>query len=240
MQEKEQALRTEHAELQEKLQDPSIYGDPAYPKLAKRQKQLEDTLALFDEAKKLEGDLQAAREMIESGGELAEMAEAEIGEIDLAMEKNAEALEEVLTPKDPNNDRDVIVEIRAAAGGDEASLFAAELYRMYVRWAENHNYKVEHFGESANDTGGFKEVSFAIRGDEAYKNLTYQYRDCCCDAGSRRNRSRDQRQRSAHRRLSSGRSWRTIREHHGLCRSYHSPPNRSRSSQPRREVTDQK
>lgn len=174
MQEKEQALRNEYKELRTKMEDPSIYSDPSYPKLAKRQKYLEDTLTLFGKSTKLENDLNAAKEMIEAGGELAELAQAEIEEIEKAQTTNAEALEEALTPKDPNNDRDVIVEIRAAAGGDESSLFAAELYRMYVRWAEDHGYKVEHFGESANDSGGFKEVSFAVRGDEAYKNLKFE------------------------------------------------------------------
>jgi peptide chain release factor 1 len=174
MQEKEQALRKEYADLQSKMQDHSIYSDPSYPKLAKRQKYLEDTLALFAESKKLAGDLQAAEDMIEAGDELAEMAQSEIEEIKSTIAKNELALEEALTPKDPNNDRDVIVEIRAAAGGDESSLFAAELYRMYVRWAEDHGYKTEHIDDSPSEAGGYKEISFAIRGDEAYKNLKFE------------------------------------------------------------------
>jgi peptide chain release factor 1 len=174
MEEKRQALREEYKVLQEKMQDPAIYSDPSYPKLAKRQKYLEDTLSLIDESLKIEGQLKSAQEMINAGGELADLAQTELEELGAKQQKNAEALEEALTPKDPNNDRDVIVEIRAAAGGDESSLFAAELYRMYVRWAENHGFKVEHLGESANDTGGFKEVSFAVRGDEAYKYLKFE------------------------------------------------------------------
>lgn len=174
MEEKEQSLRTELADLQKKLEDPAVYSDASYPKLAKRQKYLEDTLALIDESARITRELHSAQEMIEGGGELAEMAQIEIAELEKKHEATATELEEALTPKDLNNDRDVIVEIRAAAGGDESSLFAAELYRMYVRWAENHNYKVEHFGESANDSGGFKEVSFAIRGDEAYKYLKFE------------------------------------------------------------------
>jgi peptide chain release factor 1 len=174
MNEKEQALRTEHEQLQKKLQDPTIYSDPSYPKLAKRQKYLEETLALFDESKKLAADLVAAQEMIAAGGELAEMAESEIPEIESDQARVSAALEEALTPKDPNNDRDVIVEIRAAAGGDESSLFAAELYRMYVRWAEAHGYKTEHIDDSPSEAGGYKEISFAIRGDEAYKNLKFE------------------------------------------------------------------
>lgn len=174
MEDKEKALRSEYVELQKKLEDPAIYSDASYPKLARRQKKLEDTLALFTESKRIHNELASAQEMVTAGGELAELASLELEDLEKKAEVTAAALEEVLTPKDPNNDRDVIVEIRAAAGGDESSLFAAELYRMYVRWAENHNYKVEHFGESANDSGGFKEVSFAIRGDEAYKNLKFE------------------------------------------------------------------
>ena len=174
MQEKENALREELAALQKQLEDPAIYSDAKYPKLARRQKQLEDTLALFDELHRLNAELAASQEMMQGGGELADLAELELPELEAKKAKTTEQLEEILTPKDPNNDRDVIVEIRAAAGGDESSLFAAELYRMYVRWAENHNYKVEHFGESANDSGGFKEVSFAVRGEEAYKYLKFE------------------------------------------------------------------
>ncbi len=174
MEQKIEALRKEFADLQKKLEDPSIYSDPTYPKLAKRQKYLEDTIALFDELQQLEKDYQSAQEMIDAGGDLVELATLEVAEVEEKKQKVAESLEEALTPKDPNNDRDVIIEIRAAAGGDEASLFANELYRMYVRWAENHNFKTEHISESVNDTGGFKEVTFGVRGDEAYKMLKFE------------------------------------------------------------------
>lgn len=174
MDEKEAELRKEYAGLQEKLQDPTIYSDPSYPKLAKRQKKLEETLSLFDEVHRVNNELKSAQEMIEAGGELAELAKAEIDEIKARQENAVAKLEEALTPKDPNNDRDVIIEIRAAAGGDEASLFAGELFRMYNRWAENHNYKIEHIDDSPNEVGGFKEVIFRVQGDEPYKNLKFE------------------------------------------------------------------
>ncbi len=175
MQEKEQAMRQELTELQKTLEDPAIYSDPKYPKLAQRQKKLEDSLALFDELESLTTQQAEAADMTQdSDPEIASMASEELATVSKKRAEVEDKLSEILTPKDPNNDRDVIVEIRAAAGGDESSLFAAELYRMYVRWAENHNYKVEHFGESANDSGGFKEVSFAVRGDEAYKYLKFE------------------------------------------------------------------
>lgn len=174
MQDKINALRTEYADLQARLANPEIFSDPNYPKLAKRQKYLEDTVALYDDLAKTAQNLTDAEELAKSGGELAELAEAEVTELTDKKAKLEAELDEALTPKDPNNDRDVIIEIRAAAGGDEASLFANELYRMYNRWAENHGYKTEHISESVNDTGGFKEVTFSVRGDEAYKMLKFE------------------------------------------------------------------
>lgn len=175
MDQKETALRQELAELDTALQDPSIYSDPKYPKLAKRKASLEDIVSLFDAKTKLAGDKQAAEELARGNdAELAEMARLELAELETALAETEEKLIEALTPQDPNNERDVIIEIRAAAGGDESSLFAAELYRMYVRWAESHNFKIELMSESPNETGGFKEVSFAVRGVEAYKFLKFE------------------------------------------------------------------
>lgn len=174
MQNKEKDLREEYEKLQKKLQDPAIYSDSSYPKLAKRQKQLEDLLELFDESHKASDELKSAEEMIEAGGELAELAQSEIDDIRARQQKAVMALDVALTPQDPNNNRDVIVEIRAAAGGDESSLFAGELYRMYIRWAETHGYKVEHISDSPNEVGGFKEVTFGVQGDSPYKNLKFE------------------------------------------------------------------
>lgn len=172
---KEQQLRSELAELEQKLQDPAIYSDKSYPKLARRKSELDDLVALFDEKNQLAKD-KAAAEELKIGGELElqQMAETELAELDGKIATNEEKLIEALTPTDPNNDRDVIIEIRAAAGGDESSLFAGELYRMYARWAENHGFKLELLSESPNETGGFKEITFAVRGDEAYKNLKFE------------------------------------------------------------------
>ncbi len=174
MEQKEQSLRRELEELQKKLEDPSVYADPAYPKLARRQKHLEDTLALMKEARRLDNELKLAQEMIEAGGELAELAVLELDDLQAKKQKTDDELEEIMTPKDPNDERNVIVEIRAAAGGDEASLFAGELYRMYARWAETNDFKVEHVSDSASEAGGFKEVVFLVKGDFAYKNLKFE------------------------------------------------------------------
>jgi peptide chain release factor 1 len=175
MNDKEQSFRQELAELEVRLQDPTIFSDKNYPKLAKRRSELERLVGLFDEKKKLAGDKAAAEELKNgSDSELAEMAVLEIEELDTKIAQNDAALLEALTPQDPNNDRDVIIEIRAAAGGDESSLFAGELYRMYARWAENHNFKIELLSESPNEVGGFKEITFGVHGVEAYKNLKFE------------------------------------------------------------------
>ncbi len=175
MDKKEQQLRDELQELETKLQDPSIYSDKNYPKLAKRRSELEDLAALFDEKAKLLNDKKASEELKRGNdAELAEMAGAELDELETKLAANEEKLLAALTPQDPNNDRDVIIEIRAAAGGDESSLFAGELYRMYNRWAENHGYKVELINESPNEVGGFKEITFGVHGPEAYKNLKFE------------------------------------------------------------------
>jgi peptide chain release factor 1 len=175
MDQKEQALRHELAELEAKLQDPAVYSDKNYPKLAKRKAALDDLIALFDEKAKLLSDKKSAEELKNgSDAEMQQMAAAEIEALDKQITANNEKLTEALTPQDPNNDRDVIIEIRAAAGGDESSLFAGELYRMYARWAENHDYKLELLGESPNEVGGFKEIVFGVHGPEAYKNLKFE------------------------------------------------------------------
>jgi peptide chain release factor 1 len=175
MDQKEQTLRQELKELDEKLQDPSIYSDPGYPKLAKRKAQLDEIIALFDVVMRLKNNKAEAEELLKSGDEeMKELAEYEVAAAEKGLRDNEDKLIELLTPQDPNNDRDVIIEIRAAAGGDESSLFAGELYRMYSRWAEAHGYKVELINESPNEVGGFKEITFAVRGDEAYRNLKFE------------------------------------------------------------------
>ncbi len=175
MEQKEQHLRKELAELTERLADPEIYSAKEYPKLAKRRTLLESIVALFDERVKLAEQKASARELAQGNDqELSELAKAELEELEPRIAANDAALEEALTPKDPNDEKDAIVEIRAAAGGDEASLFGADLYRMYVRWAERHNYKIELISESPSEVGGFKEIIFAVRGDDIYKQLKFE------------------------------------------------------------------
>jgi peptide chain release factor 1 len=174
MENKEQALRQEHQELQAKMRDPSVFSSPDYPKIARRASYLEETIALFDQRNHLQRTYAEAKELSMSGDELAELAQVELDETDAKLQDIETRLAEALTPKDPNDEKDVIIEIRAAAGGDEASLFGGELYRMYVRWAETHNYKTELVSESPSEAGGFKEIIFAIKGADAYKMLKFE------------------------------------------------------------------
>lgn len=175
MNDKEQALRTEYEKLQQKLQDPGIFSTPEYPKIARRQSKLESVISLFDEKKKLEQAINDAKQLSGSDDpEMAALADDEIKSSEQRLAKVEEDLTEALLPKDPNDERDCIIEIRAAAGGDESSLFAAELYRMYARWCETHDFKIELISESPNEVGGYKEISFVVRGEDAFKNLKFE------------------------------------------------------------------
>lgn len=175
MDKKEELLRTELSQLQEQLADPAVFGQKDYPKLAKRNTELEHIVALFDEKHRLAMATAEAEELIRSKDtELADLAKSELEELAEQTTTNEAELTTALTPKDPNDERDVIIEIRAAAGGDESSLFAGELYRMYARWAEVHHFKLELLDESPNEVGGFKEIIFAVRGVDAFKQLKFE------------------------------------------------------------------
>ncbi len=168
-------LRNELAGIQKKMEDPAIYSDASYPTLAKRQSELEQIVGLFDERKQLEKAKEQAQALLgESDSDMAALARTELEETETKLSDLSSELSALLIPKDPNDERNAIVEIRAAAGGDEASLFAGDLYRMYLRWAERNNLKTELLSESSNETGGYKEVIFEIKGENAYKQLKFE------------------------------------------------------------------
>jgi peptide chain release factor 1 len=110
----------------------------------------------------------------ETDAELAEMAQAEVARLNAEQETRLAQLQRLLLPKDSNDDKNVIVEIRAGAGGDEAGLFAADLFRMYARWADAHNFKTDLMSQSETGIGGFKEVIFQVKGQGAYSRLKYE------------------------------------------------------------------
>ncbi len=174
MDKKIQAFREELISIQKKLLDISIFSKPDYPKIARRQKELEDLLSLFDEIKNLDIQKLEAKKLSIGNDDMAELAQSEIIDLNAKLDLLSEQLSELLSPKDPNDEKNVIIEIRAAAGGDEASLFGGELYRMYVKWSENHGFKTELISESPSEAGGFKEIIFEINGLDAYKNLKFE------------------------------------------------------------------
>jgi len=167
-------LQDEKKELDAFLSRPDAYADPDYSKKNKRFIELQLILEKGELRESLEAQIIEAKELIGGGDELAELAKMEIEENSATLERLDDELFAMLAPKDPNDEKDVIIEIRAGAGGDEASLFAAELYRMYLRYCENHNLKTELISESANDTGGYKEVVFGISGDAPYAQLKFE------------------------------------------------------------------
>ncbi len=172
---KEQELREEFKAIEAKLADPDIFRSKEYPRLAKRRSDLEETIILLDRRSSLNDQLIYAHELSSTDdSELKGLALSEIEILLTDLEEIELGINQKLTPVDKNNERNVIIEIRAAAGGDEASLFAAELYKMYCKWAENHGYKYELISESPNEVGGFKEVVFEVNGLDAYKNLKFE------------------------------------------------------------------
>lgn len=169
MESKETQLRNELAEIAEKTSDTSIYSSPEYPKLAKRQKFLETVLSLLDELKQSKIQLKEAEEMSAGDDDFAVLCRQEAEELKIKISKINAELEDLLLPRDPNDDRNCIIEIRAGAGGDEASLFAGELYKMFVRYGETHGFKAELVSESPSEAGGFKEIVFKMTGENAYR-----------------------------------------------------------------------
>jgi peptide chain release factor 1 len=175
MEQQEASLRQELDRLRQQLQDPNVYRQADYPKLAKRAQQLENTIALFNERADLSKKLAEAEHLSNNPDpELAQLADGETAQLNDQLAAINSKLSDLLNPKDPNDQRDVVIEIRAAAGGDEASLFAGDLYKMYFRWAERHGYKVELISESPSEVGGFKEIIFGINGSDLYKQLKYE------------------------------------------------------------------
>jgi peptide chain release factor 1 len=166
-------LRAELDSLTKALSDPSAYADPDYAKTARRQSELTEIVALFD-SYNLAADQLGQAKQISDDPELGELAKEEITEHRKTLEDLEAKIRSAMIPKDPNDHKNVVIEIRAGAGGDEASLFAGELYRMYVRFAENNNWKVDIVTESASDVGGFKEIIFEINGSDVYSILKYE------------------------------------------------------------------
>lgn len=168
-------LKQEYSDIRDFLSTPTAYSSPDFSNKNKRFSELEKIIETGEKRENLEKNIAEAKKIIASGdNELSELAKLEIAENEEALEALEDELFVMLTPKDPNDEKNVIVEIRAGAGGDEASLFAAELFRMYLRYCENNSLKTELISESANDAGGYKEVVFGVKGDSPYSKLKFE------------------------------------------------------------------
>ena len=167
-------LTDERQRLSEFLATPNAYSDPQFSTKNKRFSELESLIKIARQRERLIKNIEEAKQLTGDSGELAELAEQELTESQSKLAKLEDEIFIMLTPKDPNDDKNIIMEIRAGAGGDEASLFASELYRMYLRYCEIHNFKTEIISESPNDAGGYKEVIFSIKGDSPYAKLKFE------------------------------------------------------------------
>ncbi|MBE3599466.1 MAG: peptide chain release factor 1 [Limnochordaceae bacterium] len=167
-----------YEELSRELSDPQVIADPArLRKLARAHAQLGELVQTLHEYRKAGAELEEARRILSdpsSDAELRELASAEIEPLTARRQTLEQELRRRLLPKDPNDERDVIVEIRAGTGGEEAALFAADLFRMYSRYAERRGWKVELIAANATELGGFKEIIFSVSGDGAFSRLKYE------------------------------------------------------------------
>ena len=164
--------------INDKLMDPNVVSDPKqYAELMKEYKNLTPIVEKYREYTKAKNDMDEAKMMLEESGldkDFRELIEEQYETSKKDIETISEELKILLIPKDPNDDKNVIVEIRAGAGGDEAALFAAEIYRMYVHYADSRRWKTEMISLNENGIGGFKEVVFMITGQGAYSRMKYE------------------------------------------------------------------
>jgi len=165
-------------ELNRRLADPDIARDPGeYQKVAKARSSLEEVVNTYDLWKNAQAELVGAKQVLkEANGdpELQEMAALEVDELESQLEQLETRLKILLLPRDPNDDKNIMLEIRAGTGGDEASIWAGDLMRMYSRYAESQSWKVKLVSESPAEMGGFKEVVLEIQGDQVYSKLKFE------------------------------------------------------------------
>lgn len=171
------AVEERYEEVTNLLCDPDVISDTKKLRdLSKEQASLEETVTVYREYKSISTQLEDAKAMFEEklDDEMREMVKMEIADLTKRKEQLEDRLKILLLPKDPNDDKNVIVEIRGAAGGDEAALFASDLFRMYTRFAERHGFRVEVLEANATDIGGYKEIIFSVNGRGAYSKLKFE------------------------------------------------------------------
>lgn len=167
-------LESEKDSIESFLASPSAYLDTNYSKKNKRLSEITNIISVAKLRDETEKQLSEALILSKGDDELSELASLEVTSLEEKLNEIEKNLYNLLAPKDPSDDKNVIIEIRAGAGGDEASLFANELYRMYLRYCEFNGLKTELMSESVNDTGGYKEVIFSVAGDSPYSKLKFE------------------------------------------------------------------
>ena len=168
-----QKFEAELNEIEDFLSKPDAYNHPDFAAKSKRAAILREILDLNSKIEQLSTNLSEA-ESLTNDPELGEIAREDVNTLKTAIDTAKNELEELLIPRNPDDDKPALIEIRAGAGGDEASLFAGELYRMYLKYAENHGLKAELISQNENEAGGMKEVIFKISGDNAYGQLKFE------------------------------------------------------------------
>lgn len=177
MLDKLQALEDRYLDLEAKISDPEVIADQAnWLKATKAHAKLEPIVTVYREYRDMVQARDEAQELLELGddAELVEMAKEELKELKPQLEEYEQKLTILLLPSDPNDDKNVIVEIRGGAGGDEAALFAGVLFRMYTRYAETRGWRIEVLDASPTELGGFKEVVFQVNGDSVYSRMKFE------------------------------------------------------------------
>ncbi|MGI6344685.1 MAG: peptide chain release factor 1 [Bacillota bacterium] len=178
MLDKLQAVKERYDELTRLVSDPDVIARQSeWREYMKEQAALTETVQAYDQYLKMREELSAAREMLGEAGldaEFREMLEGEVADLEEKLAAAEEQLKLMLIPKDPNDEKNVIMEIRGGTGGDEAAIFAADLFRMYTRYAERQRWKVEIMSSNESDLGGFKEVIFLLEGRGAFSRLKFE------------------------------------------------------------------
>ena len=176
--EKLKSVEQTFEELTRRLADPDVAKDPIeFQRIAKARSSLEETVGAFETWKQTQSDLIGAKEVYKesaSDPELREMASLEVEELENQVAELETRLKVLLLPRDPNDDKNIMLEVRAGAGGDEASIWAGDLVRLYSRYAEGQNWRVKLVSESLADMGGFKEAILEIQGDQVYSKLKFE------------------------------------------------------------------
>ena len=168
-----QKYKDELKELQAFLAEPNAFSHPDFASKSKRVALLQRIIELDQQITQSKNNLEEAESLVDDA-ELGGIAREDVKTLKISLDKMQAELEELLIPRDPADDKPAIIEIRAGAGGDEASLFAGELYRLYTKYAEDHNLRVELISQNENEAGGMKEIIFKISGDNAYGQLKFE------------------------------------------------------------------